>query len=115
MAFCWSGQRPHGILRELFFWGGAVMERRGVIGLRYPGPQPRPRGGHLRPRAPSTLRQAGRREEGAPRGLAVTVVVSLSLRPSSRAIASRGASGLRGGGGQERGFPFPSHCLQVRG
>jgi hypothetical protein len=56
--------------------------------------------------SPSTLRQAGRGEEGArpeaPRARRLRCRVPLFLGASSRAIASRGRLGLQGGGGERR-------------
>lgn len=56
--------------------------------------------------SPSTLRQAGRGEEGArpeaPRARRRCLRVPLFLGASSRAVASRGRLGLRGGGKEGR-------------
>lgn len=76
-----------------------------VASDRAPGPWLRRGAGHL-VLEPSTLRQAGRGEEGArpeaPRARRCCRV-PLFLGASSRAVASRGRLRLRGGGGEREG------------
>ncbi|XP_046494247.1 ELAV-like protein 3 [Equus quagga] len=95
--WCWARTRRQGVPESPGEAGGVGSRAPGLRRAREPG---------VSSSSPSTLRQAGRGEEGArpeaPRARRRRRRVPLFLGASSRAVASRGRLGLRGGGGERR-------------